>query len=109
MNFLFGLDSMKRHRCSVDFLEMHLKFPELLVSIPFLKEHEIKKENQLTKSNSEYSNPELTKNQSMNHEDKIKELMSCANLDHDNAKQILEKCNWDMMLAVQIALGGSQF
>jgi len=45
----------------------------------------------------------------MSHEDKIKELMSCANMDHDNAKKILEKCNWDIMLAVQIALGGSGF
>jgi len=96
MNFLFGLDSMKRHRCSVDFLENHLKFPELLVSIPFLKEHEIKKENALVKSNSDYSNPELTKNQSMTQEDKIKELMSCANMDHDNAKKVLEKFNWDI-------------
>jgi len=45
MQFLFGLDNMKRHRCCVDLLENHLKFNELMVSVPFLKENEISKEN----------------------------------------------------------------
>lgn len=35
MDFLFGLDNMKRHRCCVDLLNNELKFNELVVSVPF--------------------------------------------------------------------------
>ena len=111
MQFLFGLDNMKRHRCCVDLLENHLKFTELLVSIPFLKAHEIKKEYELTKTDGDLggSNLSLSRNQSMSQDDKIKSFMSMANIDYEQAKQALEKFNWDIELATQNMLGGSKF
>jgi len=110
MQFLFGLDNMKRHRCCVDLIENHLKFNELMVSCPFLKEHEIGSEYLLTKSHSEISdNPTLIKSQSMTQEDKVKEFMALSNLDYDDAKKILETHYWDMEMATQAMFKGSRF
>lgn len=43
MDFLFGLDNMKRHLCCIDLKENALRFPLLDVALPFLPEHEIPK------------------------------------------------------------------
>jgi len=69
---------MKRHRCCVDLLENELKFNELVVSVPFLKEHEIKKEGQLIRSQS---------NGPTDNEEKIREFMSITGSSYDDAKK----------------------
>lgn len=43
MDFLFGLDNLKRHRCSIDLNKNHLYFPEVDTALPFLSESEIPK------------------------------------------------------------------
>lgn len=43
MDFLFGLDNLKRHQCSIDLQKHLLRFPILDVELPFLSEHEIPK------------------------------------------------------------------
>lgn len=87
MKFLFGLDNMKRHRCSVDLLENKLKFPELGMAVDFLKEHEIGEE--------DFSTPQISGNKSENSEDKIKQFMGISNLDYNAAKKKLEDYGWD--------------
>lgn len=43
VEFLFGLDNLKRHQCNIDLVQnlLHLKCGE--ISVPFLSEGEIKK------------------------------------------------------------------
>jgi len=43
MDFLFGLDNLKRHQCNIDLQKNILRFPILDVELPFLSEHEIPK------------------------------------------------------------------
>ena len=43
MDFLFGLDNLKRHQCSIDLFSNTLRFPNLNIDLPFLPEHEIPK------------------------------------------------------------------
>jgi DNA damage-inducible protein 1 len=43
MDFLFGLDNMKRHLCCIDLKDNALRFPLLDVALPFLPEHEVPK------------------------------------------------------------------
>ena len=43
MEFLFGLDNLKRHQCNIDLHKSTLGFPILDVELPFLSEHEIPK------------------------------------------------------------------
>ena len=47
MEFLFGLDNLKRYQCSIDLQKNVLRFPGLdngrQLEMPFLQEHEIKK------------------------------------------------------------------
>lgn len=43
MEFLFGLDNLKRHQCSIDLQSNRLNFPSMNTSLPFLPEHEIPK------------------------------------------------------------------
>lgn len=43
MDFLFGLDNLKRHQCNIDLQKNMLRFPILDVELPFLSEHEIPK------------------------------------------------------------------
>lgn len=43
MEFLFGLDNLKRHQCNIDLQKNMLCFPVLGVDLPFLSEHEIPK------------------------------------------------------------------
>jgi len=39
--FIFGLDNMKRHQCSIDLAANHLLFPGCNAKLPFLPEHQI--------------------------------------------------------------------
>ena len=41
MEFLFGLDNLRRYQCSIDLQTNTLKFPSLDVAIPFLSEGEL--------------------------------------------------------------------
>lgn len=41
VKFLFGLDNLKRHQCSIDLQANVLRFPSLEVAVPFLAEHEL--------------------------------------------------------------------
>ena len=41
MEFLFGLDNLRRYQCSIDLQTNTLKFPSLDVSVPFLSEGEL--------------------------------------------------------------------
>jgi len=41
MEFLFGLDNLKRHQCSIDLKDNALHFPHMDLRLPFLPEHEI--------------------------------------------------------------------
>ena len=43
MDFLFGLDNLKRHQCNIDLQANCLRFPALKIELPFLSEHEIPK------------------------------------------------------------------
>ena len=47
MDFLLGLDNLKRHQCSIDLQKNVLRFPGMAneqdLEMPFLQEHEIKK------------------------------------------------------------------
>ena len=43
MDFLFGLDNLKRHQCNIDLQANKLHFPLLDIHLPFLSEHEIPK------------------------------------------------------------------
>jgi len=43
MEFLFGLDNLRRHQCNIDLQSNSLKFPVLGLNLPFLPEHEIPK------------------------------------------------------------------
>lgn len=43
MDFLFGLDNLKRHQCNIDLHKNIIRFPILDVELPFLSEHEIPK------------------------------------------------------------------
>lgn len=41
MDFLFGLDMLKRHRCSIDLSKNCLVFGTVAMEAPFLQEHEL--------------------------------------------------------------------
>jgi DNA damage-inducible protein 1 len=43
MEFLFGLDNLKRHQCCIDLATNALRFGSTAISLPFLPEHEIPK------------------------------------------------------------------
>lgn len=43
MEFLFGLDNLKRHECSIDLKSNSLRFPNMDLELPFLAEHEVPK------------------------------------------------------------------
>jgi len=43
MEFLFGLDNLKRHECSIDLKSNGLRFPNMDLELPFLAEHEVPK------------------------------------------------------------------
>ena len=53
MPFLFGLDNLKRHQCSIDLKLGVLTFPAMDVVVPFLAEHEIPKFDIFTKEELE--------------------------------------------------------
>ena len=44
VQFLFGLDNLKRHQCNIDLQGNVLRFPSLEVAVPFLAEHELPKD-----------------------------------------------------------------
>jgi hypothetical protein len=41
MEFLFGLDMLRRYRCNIDLFKNALCFPDLDVSLPFLQESQV--------------------------------------------------------------------
>lgn len=41
MEFLFGLDMLRRYRCSIDLEKNCLRFPDMSLELPFLPEHEL--------------------------------------------------------------------
>jgi Aspartyl protease len=41
MEFLFGLDMLRRYRCSIDLFKNVLRFPDIDLELPFLSEHEL--------------------------------------------------------------------
>lgn len=43
VDFLLGLDNLKRHQCNIDLVSSHLHMRNGEVSVPFLSEGEIKK------------------------------------------------------------------
>lgn len=52
MKFLFGLDNLKRHQCSIDLQRNCLTFPHFNLNLPFLAEHEIPKSHLITQPES---------------------------------------------------------
>eukprot|EP00884_Botryococcus_braunii_P000269 jgi/Botrbrau1/10242/Bobra.0140s0001.2 len=41
VDFLFGLDMLRRYQCSIDLLSNVLRFPSINLELPFLSEHEL--------------------------------------------------------------------
>lgn len=41
VDFLFGLDMLRRYQCSIDLLKNVLRFPSINLELPFLAEHEL--------------------------------------------------------------------
>jgi DNA damage-inducible protein 1 len=53
VNFILGLDNLKRHQCSIDLKDNVLRFGSLDVAIPFLAEHELPKDDLFNKKELE--------------------------------------------------------
>jgi DNA damage-inducible protein 1 len=53
VNFILGLDNLKRHQCSIDLKDNVLRFGSLDVAVPFLAEHECPKDDLFSKKEVE--------------------------------------------------------
>jgi DNA damage-inducible protein 1 len=53
VNFILGLDNLKRHQCSIDLKDNVLRFGSLDVAVPFLAEHELPKDDLFNKEEME--------------------------------------------------------
>lgn len=53
VNFILGLDNLKRHQCSIDLKDNVLRFGSLDVAVPFLAEHELPKDDLFNKKELE--------------------------------------------------------
>jgi hypothetical protein len=56
MGFIFGLDNMRSHRCTIDVGRLVLNFPDAKTEVKFLSDGEIKKVKDLEEeSHEDYS------------------------------------------------------
>ena len=60
IGFIFGLDNMRSHRCSIDLAKHSLIFPDAGIEVKFLSDGEIKK----LKAEEEENELELVKQES---------------------------------------------
>ena len=72
IGFIFGLDNMRAHRCTIDLKENGLIFPSLGVTAKFLSDGEIKKIKQLQEEQDEAEEIEKAKKESLDSLDKKK-------------------------------------
>lgn len=91
LDFLFGLDNLKKFRTSIDLQNNWLSFPHEGVNIPFLKDHEIKKESNKHAQSIDEEKLELS------NEEKEKRISTMVEIgaSRTQAQTLLQKCNWN--------------
>ena len=96
VDFLFGLDNMKRHKCVIDLINSKMTFEEGVIEIPFLSDDQVKEEFQ-----EEYKAGEMADSKSM--EEKMNELLTMGYEEAD-AKKALEDAAGNVQMAMEILM-----
>jgi len=98
IDMLFGLDNLKRHKCSIDLNKNQLTLNAGEVSVPFLKDHEIERDF-VEEAKEAMINVDSNANKSDTN--KIEELMMMGYDEHD-CKNALDQANGNIQLAATI-------
>lgn len=100
IDFLFGLDMLKKHRCNIDLLNNCLRFTQENVEVRFLGDHEIKKSEHRTQKGGEVGGlqgaPKVPTNEEK--ETMIKTLEDLG-ASKEQATQLLQRTGWNAELA----------
>ena len=91
VEFLFGLDNLKRHQCCIDLGQNMLHMRNGEISVPFLSEGEIKK-NQFEEEKEALLERQKSMGSKLNEND-VKELMELGGVSRDQAIEALSICD----------------
>jgi len=91
VDFLFGLDNLKRHQCCVDLVQNMLHMRNGEISVPFLSEGEIRK-NEFEEEKQALLERQKSLGSKFREED-VKELMEVGNFSRTQVEEALVICD----------------
>ncbi len=114
IDLLLGIDMLKKHRCLIDLVNNVLKFTEARVDVPFIKDHQIKRNGVVLQSNQNtssalgglgnFGNFSLVGGPEPNQQEKERRIKSLQDLgaSRSQAVKLLERFGWNAELAAGV-------